>query len=316
MRTTRLLAVMMELSRSRRTTVRHLADRHQVSTRTIQRDLVALHGMGVPVWTRTGPDGGVGLIEGWSSPVTGMTSFELQSLVIGEAASRDLGLLEDFERARLKMLSTTAHLPEAVQRSAERFLADHGRWFAPREDPPALATVARAVWTGRRLTIGYGEPGRFRVVDPLGLVLKTDLWYLVAAHRRRPRTYRLSRILSARIHEERSWRPDDFSLAEYWQLSRAAFEASVYRLEVRLTLPSAAADRLRAEVPGPSTAEALDRAVPHGDRLEVILPMEGPDIALAQLLQVPGLEVLSPAELRRRIRDRAVDIAARHAPPG
>ena len=93
----------MELSRSPRTTVRHLADRHHVSTRTIQRDLAALHGMGVPVWTRTGPDGGVGLVEGWSSPVTGMTSFELQSLVIGEA----------------------------VERSAERFLADHGRWFAP-----------------------------------------------------------------------------------------------------------------------------------------------------------------------------------------
>lgn len=153
------------------------------------------------------------------------------------------------------------------------------------------------------------------MVDPLGLVLKTDLWYLVAAHRRRPRTYRLSRILSARIHEEQSWRPNGFSLAEYWQQSRAAFEASVYRVEVRLTLPSAAAGRLRAEVPGPTTADALDHAVPAGDRLEVILPMEDPDIALAQLLQVPGLEVLSPEELRRRIRDRAEDIAARHAPP-
>lgn len=315
MRTTRLLAVMMELSRSPRTTVRHLADRHHVSTRTIQRDLAALAGMGVPVWTRTGPTGGVGLVGGWSSPVTGMTSSELQSLVIGEAASRDLGLLEDFERARLKMLTTTAHLPESVERSAERFLADHGRWFATREDPPELATVSRAVWSGRRLTLGYGEPGRFRVVDPLGLVLKTDLWYLVAAHRRRPRTYRLSRIRSARIHEEQSWRPDGFSLADYWQQSRAAFESSVHRLEVHLTLPSSAADALRASAPGQPTLDALDHAVPTGDRLEVVLPMEGPDIALAQLLQVPGVEVLAPADLRRRLRERAEDVLARHSPP-
>src|SRR5690625_705121 len=203
MRSSRLLAILMELTRLPRTTVATLAERYGVSSRTIQRDISALHEMGVPVWTCTGPAGGIGLVEGWRSPITGMTAPELQALIIGEAGARGLGLHTDFETARLKMLTTNAAQAETVEPAQERFLIDNERWFSEPEHPAALPDVARAVWSGRRLTIDYQRPGgertpRRRLLDPLGLVLKTDSWYLVAAHRRSLRTYRLSRASARR----------------------------------------------------------------------------------------------------------------------
>lgn len=157
MRTSRMLAVLLELGNARPTTAQALAERHQVSTRTIQRDIASLQQIGVPVWTRTGPAGGVGLVEGWRSPITGMTAAELQTLIIGEAGSRDLGLHDDFTAARLKMLSAASALGTSPERTHERFLLDNEAWFTPSDRPTALAEVARSVWDGRRLSFDYAS---------------------------------------------------------------------------------------------------------------------------------------------------------------
>ncbi|MEH6818478.1 MAG: WYL domain-containing protein [Dietzia psychralcaliphila] len=317
MRSSRLVAILMELSRDSRTSVSRLAERHEVSTRTIQRDIAALHDLGVPVWTRTGPTGGVGLVEGWRSPLTGMSSSELRALVIGETASRDLGMQVDFEVARLKLLSVPTARDGEVEPARERFLVDKSRWFGSSDRPEALPAVARAVWSGRRLTICYERRGDdratvSRLVDPLGLVLKGDNWYLVAAHGSHPRTYRLSRITGCVIHDEPSVRPSGFSLEEYWTRSREEFESSIHTLPVRLLIPEGSVEHLTSSVPGPGTRHAVDTARRYGGLLELDLTMEKHSIALAQLLGVPEVEVLEPAALRRDLHLRAAAIADRN----
>lgn len=311
--------MLMELSRTPRTSVARLAARYEVSERTIQRDIGALHEMGVPVWTRTGPAGGVGIVEGWRSPITGMTADELRTLFIGGAASRDLGMAADFDNARMKILAASSGWSDSVAPTEERFLLDNEDWFSASVRPGALTTVAGAVWSGRRLGMIYHKPGGHdaggeRVVDPLGLVLKTDTWYLVAAHRRRVRTYRLSRISSARVHDELARRPSGFSLPQYWARSRAQFEASIHRLPVRVSIPVGSSEHLVSAVPGAATREAVDAAVRSGERLEVDLLMEREAIATAQLLAVPGVEVLEPRHLRDALFERAEDLASRNRP--
>lgn len=326
-----MLAVLLELGNARPTTAQALAERHQVSSRTIQRDIASLQQIGVPVWTRTGPAGGVGLVEGWRSPITGMTATELQTLIIGEAGSRDLGLHDDFTAARLKMLSAASALGTSPERTHERFLLDNEAWFTPSDRPTALAEVARSVWDGRRLSFDYASSShvdaagsgpteedpprqRRRTVDPLGLVLKTDRWYLVAARRGTPRTYRLSRMSHVRIHTEQAERPAGFSLPTYWRDSRAAFEATIALLPVHLSLPAASAEALVASVPGADTPTAIREA--HGDdeHLDIRLPMESVEIAASQLMGVPGVEVREPAELRRMICERAAALATGNQP--
>lgn len=332
MRTSRLISLLLELTRLRSTTVTDLAAQHEVSARTIQRDLVALHQMGVPIWTRTGPAGGVGLVEGWRSPLTGMMAPELQALMLGEAGARGLGLETEYHAARMKMLSAPGASvvgPQAAM--AERFHLDHGRWFQEPERPAHLTEISQAVWNGRRITIRYGrtDPDAVpitRRLDPLGLVLKTDRWYLVAAHRRSVRTFRLSKVRSVTVHDQEAWRPEGFSLPRYWRRSRADFEASVAHLPVRLRAPASSAEALRAALPGteidaalqaaqPKTAQPADHRAPAG-HLVVSLLTESLEIVSVQLLGVPGVEVLEPLTLREALADRGRDLLAHNTPIG
>lgn len=221
--------------------------------------------------------------------------------------------------ARLKMLSASSAQSRAVDAAHERVLIDNERWFAEPGHPAALPAVARAVWSGRRVAASYLRPGQDgpaqRLLDPLGLVLKTDVWYLVAAHRRRVRTYRLSRLTDARVLEDVARRPPGFSLREYWEQASRDFEASIYTLPVRLRIPSGSVAMLRSAVPGPHTVAALGacRSVA-GDRIELELLMESMEIATAQLLAVPGVEVREPAELRNELYRRGLELTALNHP--
>src|SRR5690606_37951134 len=241
-------------------TARTLADELEVSERTVYRDVAILQAAGVPLWTEAGPGGGIRLLDGWRSPVDGFTAAETVALTIGSAGAADLGLGAVLAAARSKLRSA---LPAAARddlaRVTERFLLDAPAWFH-RDDPgEVLPTVADAVWQGRRLDIRYGRRGHGvrRRVDPLGLVLKAGTWYLVAAHRRRPRTWRVSRITSATPRPEPAWRPPGFDLARWWSASAAAFDASIRPLRARLRLSPAAARRLPRLVPGELTVPAL-----------------------------------------------------------
>src|SRR5690606_27301782 len=123
--------------------------------------------------------------------------------------------------------------------------------------PPWPTPSGRA--GGSTSATGGAAKGVRRRVDPLGLVLKAGTWYLVAAHRRRPRTWRVSRITPATPRPEPAWRPPGFDLARWWSASAAAFDASIRPLRARLRLSPAAARRLPRLVPGELTVRALEQ---------------------------------------------------------
>ena len=67
----RLMALLLHLQRTGGATAPELATALEVSVRTIYRDVEALQEAGVPVWTEPGPRGGVRLVKGWSTRLTG-----------------------------------------------------------------------------------------------------------------------------------------------------------------------------------------------------------------------------------------------------
>ena len=85
-------------------------------------------------------------------------------------------------------------------------------------------------------------------MDPLGLVAKGSVWYLVAAVDDQTRTYRASRIRDVEILDEPAHRADDFDLAAFWGRSRAEFEERLPRFHAVLRLSPAALGK----VAGPS----------------------------------------------------------------
>ena len=99
---------------------------------------------------------------------------------------------------------------------------------------PHLAALSDAVWSGTRIAIDYerGDGAVRRVLEPLGVVLKAGIWYVVARVDDQIRTYRVSRVVATEPTGERFERPEGFDLAAYWAESAAAFERDAPRIEV------------------------------------------------------------------------------------
>lgn len=318
MRSARLLALLLRLQRTGPATAATLAAELEVSERTVYRDVSMLQAAGVPLWTETGPGGGIRLVEGWRSPVDGFTAAETMALTIGSAGAADLGLGAVLTAARAKLRSTLPDtLRDDVERVTSRLLIDAPGWFQRDEPGEVLPTVAGAVWRGQRLDLRYGRRGRTPVrrrVDPLGLVLKAGTWYLVAAHRRVPRTYRVSRIVSASVVPAPAWRPDEFDLAAWWARSAAAFDAAIRPLRTRLRLGPVAARLLPRAVPGDLTTRALDAGTTGPDGwVTVDLPVESVEVAVSQLGPLGEVEVLDPPELRAAMAAHGRALAERNA---
>ena len=207
-----------------RLTAAQISHELEVSIRTVYRDVQALQWAGVPVLGTAGPTGGIELMQGWRSRLTGLTADEAEALFLtgmpGPAA--DLGLHAAVSSAQRKI---AASLPGELGRRArgaqDRFHFDAVGWYRDPDDAPHLGTVASAVFERRQIAVRYArwrEPVEVdRVLDPYGIVLKAGLWYLVAASEGRPpHTYRISQVLQARVLETPSVRPDDFDLAQHW----------------------------------------------------------------------------------------------------
>ncbi|HJQ32189.1 MAG TPA: YafY family protein [Pyrinomonadaceae bacterium] len=235
MRADRLLSIMLLLQIYRRLTARELARRLEVSERTIHRDMEALTIAGVPVVAERGAGGGWALVDGYRTNLTGLNEAEVQSLFAGvpESLLADLKLDRASDAAHVKLL---AALPETARADAEyarrRVHVDVAGWGSADEAVPHLQTIQEAVWRGRRLHFTYGdERGAEREADPLGLVAKGSVWYLVARVGGEVRSYRVSRFTSARVCEEACERPDGFDLAAYWSDSVARFKSHTPRFE-------------------------------------------------------------------------------------
>lgn len=312
--------MLLVLQRKRRATAAELADELEVSIRTVYRDVAALMAAGVPLWTETGPQGGVRLVEDWRTRLDGLTADEAAALSLSGArqAIADLGLASVAVSARAKVDATLpAELRGRASRIRERFLLDAPGWFARSEPLDALPAIAEAVWSSRRLDLRYGPRATRRRVDPLGLVLKAGTWYLVARHRGELRTYRVGRVQRAAVREEAFVRPEGFDLASWWAESSAAFDRSLLRYACRLRLSPRAARLLPDVVPHDAVREMLARASAPDDAgwREVELRLESEDVAVDQLAALgDGAEVLEPIALRARLHAVGARMAELNAP--
>jgi predicted DNA-binding transcriptional regulator YafY len=320
MRAERLVALLFTLQSRRSATVAELAEALGVSVRTMHRDISVLRDIGVPLWTEPGRHGGVGLVEGWRARPDGLTSREAVAIFAMGAPEglAGLGLGTAVSAAHAKVSAALpAALREQAQNIAQRFLLDAPGWFRQADEAGQLATIARAVWEQRRTRVTYRRRDRAveRVVDPLGLVLKAGVWYLVASVSGSVRTYRVGRITAAAELDEHFERPAGFDLASWWRHSSAQFERSLQRVSVRVRLSPAGVRMLPSVIEADVAVAALDQAGPPGPGgwAEVELALEEGEIAAWQLLRLgTEVEIVEPGTVRAAFADIARRMAERH----
>jgi predicted DNA-binding transcriptional regulator YafY len=330
-RAARLVQLLLILQTRGQVAAPELARELEVSVRTVYRDLEALSAAGVPVYSEPGRYGGARLVDGYRTRLTGLTTDEADAVLLTGIpdAAAELGLGTVLAAAQLKVLAALPpELRSRATRVRERFHLDAPGWFKRTEDLSHLAPVADALWADRRIRIRYarrdpsGAPDADaaavdRTLEPLGLVLKAGIWYLVArpVEAEGARTYRVSRILEATCLEETFVRPEGFDLVGHWTASSDAFERSVQSTTVRALVAPHAARHLRHHL-GVSSVEEVDAIVavapmrPDG-RIELRFQTEQVEIAHHELLGMGAtLEVLEPLELRDMLRRTAKELAA------
>jgi predicted DNA-binding transcriptional regulator YafY len=207
-------------------------------------------------------------------------------------------------------------LPLPHQREAsvaqERIHIDLTGWHNTKEAVPTLPTLLDAVWHERKLAITYqrGECDAVeRVLNPLGLVAKGSTWYLVAGIEDTIRSYRVSRVQSATLLEERYERPADFDLAAYWQQSASEFKNQFPRYEVTLRVHPDFVPFLYL-VGRFSRVENVEAPAADGWRKAVIV-FQVEAAAVQGLLSLgANVEILEPVELREQIVEQAKNIIA------
>jgi predicted DNA-binding transcriptional regulator YafY len=308
MRASRLLTIQMLLQSRGRLSARALAEALQVSVRTLYRDVDQLSAAGVPVYAERGRHGGFCLREGWQTSLTGLTAAESQAVLLsglpGPAAQ--LGLGGAAASARLKLLSALPADGRAqALRMGDQLHLDPVDWYREAEPTPHLATVADALWQGRRLQVHYESwtATTTRTVDPLGLVLKAGTWYLVAAVRGSPRTWRVAAIRQALALPAPVQRPPRFDLAAWWAESTRRFESELMRAEATvLATPQGLRDLRRLSAAAARAVAAAPAARRADGRVRLQLPIESIAQASSLLLPLaPGVEAVAPAELRAAV---------------
>nr|WP_230207681.1 WYL domain-containing protein [Microlunatus sp. Gsoil 973] len=256
-----------------------------------------------PVYAERGRNGGFALLPEYRPDVGGLTADETKALFLagGQPILARFGLAEPLASALTKL---GMDLPEdrrsAVDEAGSRILIDAGGWATGPEPLPCLETVHRAVLADRRLRVHYlPRPGRrpgVRTVDPYGLLQAAGTWYLIAAHRGRPRTYRISRMVSAAILPQPSNRPHDLDLAGLWERLRAEYADASPVIMIRIRVPARFVDLVRRnlaiQLAGPPTV------TPDGDSMIIEAPVTGLRGTTGMLAGFGSMiEVLQPQEL-------------------
>ncbi len=309
MRADRLLSILLLLQVHRRVTARDLAKRLEVSERTILRDMDALSISGIPVMAERGTGGGWSLLEEYQTKLTGLSAPEIQSLFLARPARllADLGIKKESEAALIKL---QASLPLSSRLQADftrqRILVNTRGWRDPAESVACLPVLLDALWRDRRVRFVYRKiqcEASERCADPLGLIAKGSVWYLIANVDCEPRTYRVSRISGVTILDEPAKRPADFDLAVYWERSAFEFREKLPRYYATFLATPEVMRWVRYR------GWRLEEESPEGEHVRIRLRFDVEQEAVQFALSFGGdVEVVEPLELREKVLAGALAI--------
>ncbi|NBJ01769.1 YafY family transcriptional regulator [Lachnospiraceae bacterium] len=200
MQESRLFKILYHLLDKGQATAPELAEKFEVSVRTIYRDIDALSGAGIPVYTEAGRNGGIHLLNDFVLDKAVLSEAEKQEIL---AALQSIHITRNMDGSR-----TLQKLSALFQLHSENWLeVDFSRWGNPGYDNETFELLKSAVIRHRSVKLRYAgsyEEIRERTVQPYKLVYKAKAWYLQAfcTEKQDWRIFKLNRILELEALEE------------------------------------------------------------------------------------------------------------------
>ena len=201
MKIDRLIGILSVLLQREKTTAPELAERFEVSRRTINRDIEALCKAGIPIRTVQGTGGGISIMDGYRMDRTILTSKDMQMILAGLRSLDSVSGSSYYSQLMEKIQAGSSSLISG----RDSILIDLSSWY--RESlTPKIETIQDAIADRHLVRFQYFSPSgdSERTVEPYYLVFHWSSWYLWGWCRDRAafRLFKLNRMDSVRETEE------------------------------------------------------------------------------------------------------------------
>ena len=240
----RVLTVLEILQAREHVTGAELAERLEVDIRTVQRYIVRLQDLSIPVESVRGVGGFYRLRPGFRLPPLMFTDEEAFALSLGLRALRQLGLsafapATEGASAKLGRVLPDA-LRESIQTVEDVVAVEPGPWVIS-TSADCLIRAASAIRMSRRVQFAYRSHAgadSHREVEPYAVIHSDGRWYLIGhcLSREALRTFRLDRVADLEICAEAFKRPTNFDARAYLR-ERMPFVQSDFQIDVWIDMP-------------------------------------------------------------------------------
>lgn len=299
MKLERMIGILSILLQQEKVTAPYLAEKFEVSRRTINRDIEALCMAGIPLVTEPGKNGGVSIMEGYKIDRTLLSASDMQAILAGlrsldsvSGTNRYLQLMEKLSVGASNLLSGDTHI-----------LIDLTAW---QKDslPPKIELLHGAILSAHKVSFTYFAPkgNSVRSIEPYNLLFYWSSWYVWGWCRKREdyRLFKLSRMVDIQITE-----PFEKRIAPLPDLSSERVFPPVYKVTARID-PDYKWRLVEEYGPDSFTVQPdgmLLFSAGFTDRMSIV----GWIVSFGE-----GAELLEPAEFRQDIRTFAEKIREKY----
>lgn len=206
MKLDRMIGILAVLLQKEKVTAPWLAEKFEVSRRTINRDIERLCMAGIPIVTTRGADGGISIMEGYAIDRTLLTSSDMQAVLAGLRSLDSVSGTNRYAQLMEKLLPGASDLLAGDP----HILIDLSSWYRAAL-APKIELLHGAIESGRLVSFSYHAPSgeSRRTVEPYDLIFQWAGWYLWGWCRTREdfRLFKLNRMTELELSGSFEKRP-------------------------------------------------------------------------------------------------------------
>lgn len=286
----RLFRIVYYLLARGKTTARELAEKFEVSVRTIYRDIDVISSMGIPIYAAQGKGGGIALLDGFVLDKSLLSADEKEQILMALQ-----GMIAAGQTDSGRLLTKLGSLFQA--KNTDWIEVDYSGWVKNHFDQDVFNRIKQAIFSRSVISFQYfsgrGEPTNRRA-EPLKLVFKSKDWYLYGfcLMRNDYRFFKLTRIRDLEIQDERYCReiPSTRSIPKRMEIPNTV--AATLKFDKRMAF------RVYDEF---AEGVAEDRQ----GNLYVRTNLPGGAALFSYLFSfADGVELLEPESIRKQVREK------------
>ena len=220
-----MLRILFELMSKKCVKASYLADKYEVSVRSIHRYISCLELAGIPIYTLRGNNGGFAIVDTYKFSSTFMTVSEFEQTINALSAITESVPNKDLENVINKLKSVIRNEYFRLDIKSGNLIIDAGPWGDAVGYKSKLSVVQKCIEQTNKLSIKYHDRNgeiTNRIIHPHVVVFKQGLWYVYAfcEYRNDFRFFKIGRIEHASILNEK-FKRQDFNHSElplnFWQ---------------------------------------------------------------------------------------------------